>query len=468
MTPVSPRDPNQVLVSSASSVVSPRRAMPVIKEVSPDDLKMRTLTIETKKSPSLKPPKQAEKLTRELREIYASVRSNQCIPLPEIHIRSDFKRAVQAGQLSLKPVVISPSDFVPKAMVEHLMRNKKDSALGVKYQPGDKITWMEGALHTFVTPLCPIVMSGDYLFRNGHQIRFLEGKGRVVILSTSIQPDFEKSFENEVIMRIMKVQEEAIEGHDLGSEFQPLWKQANDNPLNFQRQLKDYEALLQKHMIYHLTSKQRLPSLKEVQHVLEPSQALEYLDQLIKSSDLDERAALTNQFVKLHDHVISLEALFSIYFQLVRNEFSVLEALLPQGYVYTIDPPAIFAKQIGTSNVNILNRLQILAFKSLRGHSPFPHLKTIGFNDYVDKGAIPLLKTVFADKTIVPKQELFRNEHYSVQEGYALVLHNNSDAFGQNIETEEVNSSMDGAIGSCSDASCQLQRDRVDLLNYTF
>lgn len=463
MTPVGPGF-DQALASLAPSVVSPHREITITQEVNSADLNMRLLTI---KSAALKPLK-PEKFTHEIREAYASVHSNVCMELPEIEIRSDFRRAIQVGQLSLKPIIISASDFVPKAMIEHLMRNKKDSALGVKYQPGDKITCMEGALHTFLTPLCPIVMSGDYEFKDGHQIRSLKGKARVVILSASIQPDFERSFENEVIMRVVKVQEEAIEGQDLGSEFLPLWQQTRENPINFQRQLSDYETLLQKHMIYHLTAKHQLPNLKEVQHVMEPSQALTYLDELIKTVDVDEAAALRNQFVNLYDHVVSLEALFSLYLQQVRNEFSILEALLPQGYVYTIDPPAIFASQIGRGNVTLLNRLQILAFKALRGQSPFTHLKTIGFNDYADKGAIALFKCVFTDKMIVPKQELFREEHYSVKEGYALVLHNNSDAFGQNIETEGPGSSMDGAIGNCSDASCQLQRDRVDLLNYIF
>ncbi|MBS0647809.1 MAG: hypothetical protein JSS10_01135 [Verrucomicrobia bacterium] len=427
---------------------------------------MRTLTIETS-STTLKPIK-LEKLTPELRAIYASVRSNQDMSLPGIDVRGDFRRAIRTGQLSLKPVVISASGFVPKAMVEHLMRNKKDSALGVKYEPGDKITWMEGALHTFLTPLCPIVMSGDYEFKDGHQIRSLNGKARVVILSASIQPDFESAFKDEVIMKVVKVQEEAIEGQNLGSEFLPLWQQTCEDPITFQRQLQAYETLLQKHMIYHLTSKRRLPSLKEVQDVMQPSEALTYLDLLIESLDIDEQAALRNQFINLHDHVVSLEALFSIYLQLVRNEFSILEALLPQGYVYTIDPPAIFASQIGRGNVNLLNRLQTLAFRALREDSPFTHLKIIGFNDYADKAAIALFKIIFPDKKIVSKSELFSDGHYSLQEGYALVLHNNSDAFGQNIETEGANTSLDGAIGSYSDASCQLQRDRADLLDYIF
>jgi len=113
--------------------------------------------------------------------------------------------------------------------------------------------------------------------------------------------------------------------------------------------------------------------------------------------------------------------------------------------------------------VTLLNRLQILAFKQMQKKSPLNHLKKIGFNDFSDKGAIPLLKKVFPNIPIEPKSVLFESDHYSVKENYALVLHNNSDAFGQNIESEGP-SSMDGVIGYYSDAACQLRRDRKDLL----
>lgn len=51
-----------------------------------------------------------------------------------------------------------------------------------------------------------------------------------------------------------------------------------------------------------------------------------------------------------------------------------------------------------------------------------------------------------------------------MDKNWALVLHNNSDAFGQNIETEG-ETSMDGVIGYNSDAAVQLERGRSDLVN---
>jgi hypothetical protein len=47
--------------------------------------------------------------------------------------------------------------------------------------------------------------------------------------------------------------------------------------------------------------------------------------------------------------------------------------------------------------------------------------------------------------------------------GAMLVIHNNSDAFGQNIETEPSGGSLDGVVGEYSSASASLMRDRKDL-----
>ena len=47
-----------------------------------------------------------------------------------------------------------------------------------------------------------------------------------------------------------------------------------------------------------------------------------------------------------------------------------------------------------------------------------------------------------------------------------LVIHNNSDGFGQNIETEGMVGSLDGAIGSSSSAAASLERNRKDLLDF--
>ncbi|THY49455.1 hypothetical protein D6C77_07671 [Aureobasidium pullulans] len=91
---------------------------------------------------------------------------DQLVPLDK-NISSDelVQTAVPATKLprvywiknyrELSPPWIGCSDFVPPVYVEYLMRSKKRLALGRKWEEGknDKITNMEGALHTFVTSI---------------------------------------------------------------------------------------------------------------------------------------------------------------------------------------------------------------------------------------------------------------------------------------------------------------------------
>ncbi|MBA2729097.1 MAG: hypothetical protein H0U49_13115 [Parachlamydiaceae bacterium] len=404
---------------------------------------------------------------------FQKVNSSNLIPLKGIVTREDFTESKNSGwwpfSSPFNPVIISKSEFVPKLMVEHLMRNKKDSATGVKYEKGDLITNMEGALHSFLTAICPITMSGDYTFTKTHSIAPLNGKGRNVILSTNIQPDFECNDESEVTMKLVEIKPNAIEGQELPNNFRPLINKNNQSQKIPAKNFQAYENSLQKHMVHHLTADHRLPALHEVQDItMSKAQTLKALEELInyKGDSLNLNACMKDAYLKLNSHTISLEALWNIYLHQMRNEFSALEQALPQGYVYTIDPPAIFAKQFGTENVDLLNRLQILAFKKLAQESQFNNLKAISFNDYNDQGATQLLKNVFPTVNVLPKATFFPNNHFdSLVPGseWALVIHNNSDAFGQNIETEGA-SSLDGVIGSYSNAALQLLRNRGDLL----
>lgn len=401
---------------------------------------------------------------------FSKIQSNKLVPLKDVKRRNDFWKLYSEKTLPLKPVVIAYSSFVPPNMVEHLMRNKKYSALSQKFVPGDKITNMEGALHTFVAPVCPITMLGDYAYKTKHDINSFKEQSRNVILSASVHPDFEMDESDEVVMRIVEIKEEECQGEDLGN-FTPLWKSVNEDLNLFRANRAEYSKKLQKHMIFHLTAGHRLPSLKEIDStkILSMPAARALLEKFI--TDDSQIIDLKNAFVRLKKHIISLEALFNIYVHQLRNEFSILETQLTQGYVYTVDPPRIFAAQIGMENVCILNRLQILALKFLKSEISFVNLKRIGFNDFDDKpeknvsfGAVALLNSVFPNKAL-SKKELFVSGHYSVNEDYALVIHNNSDAFGQNIQSEGP-SSLDGVIGTYSDASCQLDRARTDLVKH--
>ena len=108
------------------------------------------------------------------------------------------------------------------------------------------------------------------------------------------------------------------------------------------------------------------------------------------------------------------------------------------------------------------------------------------FNDYADDAAVALAQNALRKQEgviVTSMAKLFQGENgqYDVakfaedQEASGkglqdamLVIHNNSDGFGQNIETEGSTGSLDGAIGANSSAAASLKRDREDLLDFFF
>jgi hypothetical protein len=360
------------------------------------------------------------------------------------------------------PPVISSSDFIPRVMIEHLMRNKKDSALGVKFRPGrsDRITNMEGAMHTYVTPLALVAIHGDYVYSYRHTIKPFEpqnGKqrARIVAMSAMIQPDFENT---EVLLKVMQLTDTPVEGELLPSDFQIMSDIDKQSP----ESREVYDTLLRKHLIASLVERGRLPRANEVA-AIQQAEAIDRLEKAIRGQ-ISVIEAVRDIFVTLNSGaVVSLELLFNSALHQVVNEISALECMCPQGYVYTFDPPAIFAYETGAT---ILNRAQFAALKFLSQTSKFANMRAYGFNDYDDEDAVPFLKAALALQAhvlVVPKKELFKGPkgHYSIPpggEGALLVIRNNSDGFGQNIETEGEGSSMDGAIGTHSSAAASLHR----------
>lgn len=412
---------------------------------------------------SVKSGSSTEARVAEAKAAFAAVNSSEPVELNGIHNRREFHQAMNGGDWKPKPVVVGTSEFVPESMVQHLMANKRDTAIGRKFEEGTSITNMEGALHTFLTPIVPITMTGDYTFRGRHDLIPLEnGKGRNVVMSAAVQPDFELGGSSEVVMQIIKVRDSAVEGRPLAQDFTPLAARGLDGDA-FNASLNGYEEELRDHMVHHLMSDHRIPPLAEVTVSDNPANVNEEIRQLVLSGADVNADALKGRFVRLDGgQVVSLEALFNLYREQLRNEFQVLENYLPNGYVYTMDPPVIFARQFRPPS--LLNSLQVLAFKSLKDEGfSFENLKNVGFNDFQNDGTLNLWQAILGDKA-VPKRSLFGNDGHYIEgdEGFALVLHNNSDAFGQNIEFEGGKGSMDAVLGEFSDASCSLKRDTVN------
>jgi len=352
-------------------------------------------------------------------------------------------------------------------MITHLMRNKKDRAIGVKFADltgKDAVTNMEGAMHTFLTPLVKINMHGDYVYNGYHGVESFENQNgrqqaRVVLLSAMVQPDFEGE---KVMYQLAALGDAKVLGEDLGPDFTILSVQAKQNIGT----LAAYETRLRRHMIQHLTVNGYLPAKSSVK-------PMSY-DAAVKH--LSTGGSPIGQYVtppRKPQDVLSLELLFFSSVEQVINEFSALEALCAwTGYVYTFDPPAIFAQTLGAT---LLNRLFIAAIAHVARVNPgaFRQLRCFAFNDYADKQAVPLLRAALKDYPhvpVVPKAHLFpppsgRYDPPDTGANAMLVLHNNSDAFGQNIETEADGGSMDGAIGTHSSAAASLHRQHPHLVD---
>lgn len=380
----------------------------------------------------------------------SSVNSTTLVSLGEKKIasRDDFMNA----DWKTPPAIWSYSkDLLPESVLKRLIQLKKDLACGVKYELGDELSNMEGALHTFLTPISVIHMVGDKGWMGPHGVygkNFEGNQARKVVFSGNVQPDFENS---SVLMKIAEVKPPADE-----------------------EGMRQIDKDLAAHMIHHLTQDHCLPnpginnSIKGLKEVLEG---------LLSESVASIAEVFHDQVVTLNDHIISLEVMFNVYLHQVRNEMRLLEETLPQGYVYTISPPSIFMKTLGGAPATeIFNRLQALAFKCVQQEIPFKNLKVVAFDDYADKGMVEQLKKAFPDKAVISKSLLFKGtkedntylENEALDEevrelcmNAALVIHNNSDGFGQNIEFEG-ESSLDGVVGVNSDAYATVARERTD------
>jgi hypothetical protein len=404
--------------------------------------------------------------------------------------RDFYLDKVRAGDLVVPPPLISYSEFVPKKLVEHLMRKKKDSALGVKFirlrsnsHRIEEITDSEGALNTFITPVvsrCEMV--GDYKFDvggSGHGVRLFgdverkDGKpGKVrltrsVVLSASVQMDFENP---QVMFKATKLDPVEVVGADLGPDWEGIMSTEIKQEDGERRR---YDGMLRRHMVFHLTSGRRLPAESNAREVFDLESSIRLLEDAIWR-DGEVEIQLKDKYTRVHNNqVLSLEMLFNIALHQARNEFSALEALCPQGYVYTYDPASIFAREIGA---RILNRLMLNAVKQLSNKSQLENMRIFAFNDYADRSIVGLAAKALELQTnvrVVRKEQLFKGNggtydigNFKEAEGCMLVVHNNSDGFGQNIETESVYGSLDGAIGSQSSGAASLERGRKDLLDF--
>lgn len=388
------------------------------------------------------------------------------------------------------PPWISHSYFVSPNMIKHLMRSKKDRAIGVKFdlrnchphRKPDQITNMEGALHTFATPIVLATIHGDYQWAGGHSIHEFGSLGgfqlgRLVLVSALVQQDFEGE---RVMLKVASVQDKEILGiPDLPPMLDVTEKQHD-------QMRGEYDDQIHKYMVYHLLDSHRLPARKAVgEDAMSLSQTLQFFADAIEHKSGDALPALMqNRFFYHNRHVISIEIMFMTALHQIRNEFYLLEHLCArQGYVYSFNPPAIFVRFFGSQGTDssqgtdLLSRVHITALKLFAHTSKMEACKCVAWSDFASPTTIPLLRRALAnqphvavrrnDEIFVPARGVgLEGGLYVPPEGAKdamLVIHNNSDAFGQNIETEWAGGSLDGVIGTYSSAAASLLRDREDL-----
>ncbi|CAM6091892.1 unnamed protein product [Calypogeia fissa] len=276
----------------------------------------------------------------------------------------------------------------------------------------------------------------------------------------------ERSDVPDVLLAVCALGKSPFVGHPLPEIFTILDVSAKqDSSLR-----EGYDTSLRRHMVANLTRSKTLPSLPEVAgKTIDTSKAITLLENLIKSPTSTLETS-TEFYVRIQNgSVVAIELLFNVYVHQLRNELSALEALCPQGYVYTFDPPSIFALDIGAT---ILNRLQFAALKHIASTNNFANMRVFAFNDYADQDAVSLLKVALSSQShvrVLSKVTLFggpkgTNSPMSGNEGALLVIHNNSDGFGQNIETEWKAGMLDGTISANSSAAASLERARPDLV----
>lgn len=131
-------------------------------------------------------------------------------------------------------------------------------------------------------------------------------------------------------------------------------------------------------------------------------------------------------------------------------------------YIFTIDPPAIFVAQ-SRIDPKILNRIQALAIlynKYVRKQVSTQRMSRILYNGAMDPKGVAFYQSLLSSKSdddffsvsdklaVIPAGKNWNYE--GIQENEILVLHNNGNAFGDNLtSSDDVNqlNSMDGAAG---------------------
>lgn len=416
---------------------------------------------------------------------------DQLVPLDK-NISSDelVQTAVPATKLpriywitnyrELSPPWIGCSDFVPPVYVEYLMRSKKRLALGKKWEEGknDKITNMEGALHTFVTSIELAWLHGERGYNKGHTFTPYphSGKfrsGRQVLVSNMIHQDFE----NGTVMMVLSAL--TTEETTLGRDFNvPSTKEKQSRNIR-----NEYDDALRRLMVHHLTLDGQLPSIEEGSATaMSRVQAKAFLtNKVLKVACTNVLEQVKNKLFWLRNAtlksktdrpLLSLEILVATAFHQFRNEMDTLEKVCPQGYIYTFSAPKIFIGAFSPDD-GLMACIYAAGLKHYIQTTKLKNMRVFQVPDIPGEWVswMKMAMSEVAGVQIMTRPELYSNkktplDSYSPPSaGTMLVLHNCSDAFGQNIRYESGVGSLDAIIGRFTSAAGSLINSRENLVS---
>jgi hypothetical protein len=170
--------------------------------------------------------------------------------------------------------------------------------------------------------------------------------------------------------------------------------------------------------------------------------------------------------------------LFWLHYYQIIIELNSLNDMIENQYIYVYRPPSIFMSVFQESPI-LSNRLRVLALQYIYFTQPFLFRKmhNMVITTFRDPTIVFLIKKYIFDlrlnnhfirvESFDDQNTFYKHKRYGFKyrgpEKMALVIPNNSDAFGRNIETEG-ESSVDGIVGNYSNAAYVLSTARKDLL----
>lgn len=408
------------------------------------------------------------------RPLAADISSDNLVetPVPNTELPRNYWIA---NSKELSPPWIACSGFVPPAMIEFLMRCKKRLALREKFESGDKITNMEGAMHTFVTSLELAWLHGERGYNNGHTFTPYppSGKfrrGRQVLISNMIHQDFET---DEVMMKLAsltKTKTTLIVNYDIPTSEEKQSDNVRDK----------YDDALRRLMVYSLILDGELPSIGEGSATaMSRTQAKSFLaNKVLKVTCSNVLEEVRNRFFWMSTPyekdvpLLSLELLVATAYHQFRNEMDALERICKhQGYIYTFSAPKIFIEEFGSQD-DLMACIYAAGLKHYLQTTKPQKMRVFQLPEVPGKWGSWMQTALSAAPEVraMTKEELYSKSDPSDSynppyAGTMLVLHNCSDGFGQNIQYENGNGSLDAIMGSFTSAAGSLLNHREDLVS---